>query len=354
MTAFQPPPTNSGEVRIPIIAVVIPCFKVSRQILGVISAIGPEVSLIFVVDDQCPEHTGDLVEEQVRDTRVHVVRLPINSGVGGAVMAGYKAAMAAGADVFVKIDGDGQMDPTLLPRFVQPIINGRADYTKGNRFFDIEKVRTMPTVRLIGNAGLSFFAKVSTGYWHMFDPNNGYTAIHARAASLLPLDKIDRRYFFESDMLFRLNTIHAVVVDIPMEAIYGDEVSNLDPVKEFGRFFKKHSVNFFKRIFYNYFLRDFSIASIELLAGLVSLAFGTVFGLEEWRKSLVHGVPATAGTVMVAAIPTLVGIQLLLNFLNFDMRRVSTTPIHLLISAMSPKDVGPAHGERTHGNNDEL
>ena len=139
--------------------------------------------------------------------------------------------------VVVKVDGDGQMDPRLIPSFVYPILRGEADYTKGNRFFDLESVRTMPRFRLLGNAILSFMTKLSSGYWNLFDPTNGFTAIHTDVARHLPFDKISRRYFFETDILFRLNTLRAVVVDVPMEAKYGDEVSNLKISKIVLEFF---------------------------------------------------------------------------------------------------------------------
>lgn len=111
--------------------------------------------------------------------------------------------------------------------------------------------------------------KLSSGYWDIFDPTNGYTAVHASVVARMPLDKISRRYFFESDMLFRLNTIRAVVVDVPMDARYGDEVSNLSVRKIVLDFAVRHLRNFGKRIFYNYFLRDLSLASLELVAGVL-------------------------------------------------------------------------------------
>ena len=209
------------------ITVVIPCFKVRSHILDVLSRIGPEVSRIYVVDDCCPENSGLHVQQNCRDERVVVIRSASNQGVGGAVLTGYSAAIADGADIIVKIDGDGQMDPRLLPRMVQPILKGHADYTKGNRFYDLTHIRRMPTIRLIGNAILSFMSKLSTGYWKVLDPNNGYTAIDARLIAHLPLERISKRYFFETDMLFRLNILRAVVMDIPMDAIYADEQSNL-------------------------------------------------------------------------------------------------------------------------------
>lgn len=117
---------------IPNIAVIIPCYKVREHILQVIAAIGPEMKLIFVVDDCCPEQSGDYVRENTRDPRIHIVRHPENKGVGGAVMTGYRLAIEQKMEILVKIDGDGQMDPALLIDFVKPILRGEADYTKGN------------------------------------------------------------------------------------------------------------------------------------------------------------------------------------------------------------------------------
>jgi len=218
--------TASGSFLVKI-AVVIPSYKVTKHILDVIAAIGEEVHRIYIVDDCCPDRSGEFVEQHCSDSRVVVLRNETNQGVGGAMMAGYKAAIEDGMDIIVKIDGDGQMDPALLQAFVSPIVSGEADYAKGNRFFDLESVRTMPKRRLFGNAALSFMTKLSSGYWNLFDPTNGYTAIHASVAKYLPFEKISNRYFFETDMLFRLNTLGAVVVDVPMVAKYADEVSNL-------------------------------------------------------------------------------------------------------------------------------
>jgi glycosyltransferase involved in cell wall biosynthesis len=295
-----------------------------------LDAIGPEVSQIYVVDDCCPEQTGAFVELNVADPRVKVIFNPVNLGVGGAVMAGYRAAIANAADVIVKIDGDGQMDAALISDFVAPILAGEADYTKGNRFFYLEEIRVMPKARLFGNAVLSFMTKLSSGYWDLFDPTNGYTAIHADVARHLPFAKISSRYFFETDMLFRLNTLRAVVIDIPMDAKYGDEVSNLKISKIIGEFLFKHTRNFLKRIFYNYYLRDLSLASIELPLGLMLIVSGGGFGLYHWLSSLKVGLTTPAGTVMLAALPILIGLQLLLAFLGYDIASVPRRPLHVL------------------------
>lgn len=319
------------------IAVVIPCYRVLDHILPLITRIGPEVASIYVVDDCCPEGTGQRVSAAIDDARVKVLHNPVNLGVGGAVMAGYLAAVQGGCEVIVKIDGDGQMDPALISSFVQPILSGEADYTKGNRFFRLEGVRSMPGVRILGNAVLSFMAKFSTGYWNLFDPTNGYTAIHARIVECLPLEKISARYFFETDLLFRLNTLGAVVVDIPMNAQYGEEVSNLKIRRILGEFMAKHLRNAVKRIFYNYYLRDMSAASIELPLGLALTVFGVFYGAAHWLEGLSHDTASPAGTVMLAALPTLLGAQLLIGFLNFDVANVPDRPLYPRLGPLSPE-----------------
>lgn len=319
------------------IAVVIPCFRVRRHILDVIARIGPEVEAIYVVDDRCPEESGRFVSAECTDPRVHVVYHTENQGVGGAVMTGYQAAIADGHDILVKVDGDGQMDPGLLPAFVAPLLAGEADYSKGNRFFHLEEIHNMPTIRLVGNAALSFMSKLSTGYWGIFDPTNGYTAIHAKVASHLPMEKISKRYFFETDMLFRLNTLRATVIDIPMDAVYGDEESNLRITKILPEFLVKHLRNTFKRIFYNYYLRDMSVASLQLPAGIFLMLFGMIFGITHWIQSSALNIPSPAGTVMLAALPVLAGLHLLLAFIANDVMNQPVRPMHKLLHLRTRK-----------------
>ena len=309
------------------IAVVIPAFKVSEHILGVVGNIGPEVNLIVVVDDCCPESSGLLVQNVSKDMRVKVLTHHENKGVGGAMITGYRFALDEGTDVIVKLDGDGQMDPALIPMLLEPILKEQADYVKGNRFFNVQAILRMPKARIFGNLVLSFFSKVSTGYWQVFDPNNGFTAIHASALKQLPLEKISNRYFFESDMLFRLNLARAVVVDIPMDAVYGEEKSNLSIVRTLFEFPTKHSRNFIKRIAYSYYLRDFTLASLELPVGLLLLISGSVAALYNWIHSAQLNQATPTGTLILIALMLLSSIQLLLSFASYDMQSSPKKPI---------------------------
>lgn len=286
-----------------------------------INNIGSEVSIIYVVDDKCPELSGEYVQQTCIDPRVKVIFNDENQGVGGAVISGYLASLKDNMDIIVKIDGDGQMDPSLIGDFINPISKEFADYTKGNRFYDVESLKPMPKIRLFGNTVLSFMTKFSSGYYNIFDPTNGYTAISSVALKKLNLEKLSKRYFFESDMLFRLNLINAKVVDVPMDAIYEDEQSNLHINKIILPFLKGHLKNATKRIIYNYFLRDFSVASIELFCGLLLSTFGVLYGLIGWYKSLFFNELASGGTVMLSALPIILGMQLLLGFIQADIER---------------------------------
>lgn len=312
----------------PVVAVVVPSYKVTNHILDTLSEIGKEVSYIFVVDDACPDGSGKLVQEKISDNRVKVIFHEENQGVGGAMVTGYKAALQTDADIIVKLDGDGQMDPKLIGDLINPIVAGRADYTKGDRLDSLTGLSQMPSIRLIGNAGLSLLTKISTGYWNITDPTNGFTAIHRDVLRALPLDMLSKRFFFESDMLFRLSLYKAVVWDVPMQARYGTEKSNLSILKTLWEFPWKHFKNFHKRLFYNYYLRDVSAASIELPLGIVLWWFGLIFGILAYNQSMATGVAATTGTVMISVVPLILGFQLLLAFVSHDVSSVPTRPRH--------------------------
>jgi dolichol-phosphate mannosyltransferase len=310
------------------IAVAIPCYRVAAKILDVIGRIGPEVAAIYVVDDACPERSGEVVETTVKDPRVRVIRHGANRGVGAATITGWAAAVADGADILVKLDGDGQMDPAYIPNLVLPVLQGEADYAKGNRFYAPEGLKGMPAIRLLGNGVLSFFSKLSSGYWTVLDPTNGYVALHAAVFKLLPREKLAQRFFFESDLLFRLNLVRAGVVDVAIASRYADERSNLRVHRVVLPFIWNQTRNFFKRVVYSYFVSDFSVGSLYLIFGFPIFLFGILYGLSEWNSYAQSGRFASAGTVMLAALPVIIGFQLLLSFLAYDVSNVPRGAIH--------------------------
>lgn len=312
---------------------VVPCYRVKAHILRVIARTPAWIGGIVCVDDACPEGSGDFIEAENKDPRVVVVRLPKNLGVGGATLAGYAEAVDRGAGIIIKVDGDDQMDLAMAAQLVAPILLGEADYAKGNRFTSISHLTTMPTVRVLGNAMLSFAAKLSTGYWNIFDPTNGYTAIDATVARLVMQKRVSRRFFFETDLLYHLGTLRAVVRDVPMPARYADEVSNIRIGQIVGPFALKHARNFAQRVVGQYFVRDFNAASLELVFGLFSTLFGVGYAMS-YLANRVPGQAASAGVVMLAALPVILGAQFLLQAMNFDVLNVPNRPIHPYLRAV--------------------
>jgi glycosyltransferase involved in cell wall biosynthesis len=300
------------------ICVIIPCYKVKKQLKKVVESCPSYIDKIFVIDDCCPEGSGAYILQVSNDERIEVIIHATNLGVGGAMRTGYVAAMSQHFDIAVKIDGDGQMDSNQIENLIHPILAMKADYTKGNRFFEIEAVRQMPKIRVIGNLGLTFMTKFSTGLWHIFDPNNGFTAIRGSILKKINLDKIDNRYFFESDMLFRLGLINARVRDVPIPPIYGEEKSNLKIKRVLFEFPLKHGRNYLKRIMYTYYLRDFNLASVQLPVGIALSGFGTILGIYSWINGIVAERPTPTGTLILIAMSFLAGLQLVLAFLSYD------------------------------------
>jgi dolichol-phosphate mannosyltransferase len=304
------------------VAVAVPAYKCKKTILSVIEAIPSFVEHIFIVDDSCPQNTGLYVTENVKDARVSVIFHAVNQGVGGATLSGFRAAHAAGARVVVKLDGDGQMDPELIADFVDPILAGESDFTKGNRFFYAGVVSKMPFVRLVGNAGLSLLAKLMTGYWNLMDPTNGFLALSCVVLDKLETERLEKRYFFEQDLLYRLGLMRARCIDVPMAATYGDEESSLSISHSLLTFPPKIVSRTFKRIVYSYFIRDFNLGSVFLTSGILATVFGLVAGIFGWYQSSHSGVFASAGAVMVAAIPFSLGVQFLLAWAQFEVTNV--------------------------------
>ena len=310
------------------IAVVLPAYRVKKQILDVLSRIDERVSEIYVVDDGCPERCGDYVREMASDDRLVVLTHEHNRGVGAAMITGYQAALKGKAEIIVKLDGDGQMEPEKIEVLVSPLLSGRADYSKGNRFFLSASLKTMPAIRLFGNGVLSFISKAVTGYWNLKDPCNGFTAIHREVLEMLPLEDLEHGYFFEQDVLFQLNEIRAVVEEVQIDALYGSEESSMQVSRIIVRFPLRLLRRFCRRIVRSYFLADFNVGSVGILGGIGLSLFGFLFGALHWWKSIATDVPATSGTVMVAALSVILGFQLLLEAVRYDVNNTPKRPIH--------------------------
>lgn len=327
-------------IELPIVAVVVPAYRAASTIASVIAGVPEFVRHVVVVDDGSPDETGQVVRG-LRDPRLDLVRLERNQGVGAAVMAGYERAIALGAEVIAKMDADGQMDPGHLLTLITPIVIGRADYTKGNRFLHERELRSMPGRRRFGNAGLSFLTKLASGYWDIFDPTNGYTAIHASVVPLLGDAPVGKRYFFESSMLLRLSLLRGVVQDVYIPARYpAGAASHLSESRAALQFPWRLLRGFVRRIVLQYFVRDFTAVSLYLVFGLLLGLFGTIWGLWHWALASQAGVAATTGTVMLAVLPIIVGVQLLLQALTLDIQNGPTEPIHASVRLVTADHAG--------------
>ncbi|HEY59375.1 MAG TPA: glycosyltransferase family 2 protein [Anaerolineae bacterium] len=311
----------------PHIAVVIPAYNVATHIRNVIKNIPPEITNIIVVDDVSKDETASVVR-RTRSKRLHLLKHKKNCGVGGAVLTGCSYALELGAEIIVKMDSDGQMDPTYLTALIQPIIDGKADYTKGNRFLHARELRKMPLKRRIGNLGLTFLTKLASGYWNIFDPTNGFTAIHRDVLRSLDTEAIAWDYFFETSMLLELHRLQAKVMDVPMPARYADEPSSISLTHSLVNFPGQLLFGFLKRLYQQYLLFDFNAASIYFLLGLPLLLFGVLWGLIHWYISIDTGEVASTGTVLIAVLPIILGVQFLTQALSLDIHSVPQQAIH--------------------------
>jgi glycosyltransferase involved in cell wall biosynthesis len=301
------------------VAVVIPAFNVARHIAGVIRGIPQFVDDIIVVEDAGSDNTAAIVQG-IDDARVTLARHGVNQGVGATMVTGFRLALDRGADVVVKMDGDGQMDPEALPALLDPVVVEGYGYAKGNRFLGENRLRDMPRIRLAGSFLLTFLSKLASGYWHLFDTVNGYVAIEAATLRKLPLDRIARRYFFESDMLIQLNVVGARVKDVPLPPRYGDERSSMRiswVLISFPVFLLK---GFWYRVYERHVLREFSPVALFWVLGTLLIAWGVAFGAFGWVRSSRTGVPATTGTVMLSVLPLIVGFQLALQAILIEIQ----------------------------------
>ena len=303
-----------------IISVVIPCYNVARQIERVICKIPDDITYIIAVNDCSTDETDCILSKLLQENkRLIYLKHEVNQGVGGAMITGFKKALELNCDIAIKMDGDGQMDHSNIHKIIKPNSSGLADFSKGNRFRDFKALKNMPAFRRVGNLGLSFLIKAASGYWNVFDPTNGFIAIHKDTLSAINFTKIHKRYFFESSLLIELYYSNAVVVEVPMKAQYADEKSNLSISKTLFEFPPKLLYAFIRRVILKYFLFDFNIASLYILFGLPVFLFGAVYGITNYIKYASQNAPAPTGTVVIPTLLIILGFQLLLSAANYDV-----------------------------------
>ncbi len=301
------------------IAAVIPAHNEARHIAQVIKTMPQFVDHVIVVDDASQDNTAE-VALACEDDRLIVLNTSENQGVGGATLLGYRKAIELDAAIIAKMDGDGQMLPEYLATLLDAIIEQNYDYAKGNRFLASESLAFMPKHRVFGNIVLTFLTKLASGYWHVFDPQNGYTAIKLEVLRGLKLNAIHKRFFFENDMLIHLNFLGHRVKDIAIPARYSEEESDINPFKVGLTFPLLLFKSFFSRIYQRYVLRDFSPIALFLLVGSILFGWGGVFGVYIWIVSIRTGRLTPTGTIMLSLLPLILGFQLLLQAMVLDIQ----------------------------------
>ncbi len=300
------------------VAVVVPAHNEELLIGKVIQTMPELVDHIIIADDASPDSTAEAARA-VADHRTEVITLPENQGVGGAILTGHTRALELGADVSVVMAGDAQMDPAFLPSLLDPIASGDAQFTKANRFYGPGSFAGMPRHRIFGNIVLSFLTKAASGYWSLFDPQNGYTAIHRAALERLPMDRIAKRYEFENDMLIQLNILRVPARDVPIPAVYGDEVSGMKLSKVAPRILRQLWRGFWQRMWWKYVVQSFSPVALMFFSGLALVGFGFAMGIFVLVNTI--GPPiASPGTVILSVAPFLTGTHLLIMALFLDIQ----------------------------------
>lgn len=301
------------------ITTVIPAYNEARHIAQVIQTMPDFVDRIIVVDD-CSKDDTFASAAATGDPRLVSLKTPQNQGVGGAMALGYSHALELGAEIIVKMDADAQMDPAYLSHLLDALIDGDYDYSKGNRFLAGESLASMPKHRIFGNVMLTFLTKLASGYWHIFDPQNGYTAIKSDALRILDLSRIHKRFFFENDMLVHLNYFGRRVKDVAIPARYGEEQSHLNIVGISFTFPMLLIRRFLRRIYQKYVLRDFSPIALFLFLGAVLFGWGAGFGVYLWIRGAITGIATPTGTIMLSLLPLILGFQLLLQAIVLDIQ----------------------------------
>lgn len=319
------------------VAVVIPCYRVERHIADVVFAIPAFVDKIICVDDASDDGTNGVLEK-LCDPRLVILRHERNQDVGGAMITGFKEALKLGADIVVKLDGDGQMDAGRMAALIHPIVFQQCDYAKGNRLSSTADMRGMPCVRLFGNLVLSLLTKAASGYWKLMDPQNGYLAISGKLLKRLNLDKIARDYFFENSMLIEAALQNARIADVVMPAFYGNEKSNLRVSRILFRFPGKIIMGFLRRLLIKNVLHDLSPMVIFLILGLLLFIPGTCLGLWLWLRGFIYpdAPAAKTGTIMLALVPLICGYILIVQAILMD---IVFSPNVLAVN-MEPEEIG--------------
>ena len=300
------------------LGVVVPCYMGGDITIKLISEILEYADQIVLVDDKCPLNTGRKLLKANLSKNIHIIFNEKNIGVGGSTKKGFQWLLNTDCEIILKMDADYQMNPYDIPKMCNPIIRNQCDATKGNRFSNFDKLIKMPKIRLLGNTFLSYLAKLSTGYWEIFDPTNGFIAFRVEALKEIDLQKTDNRFFFETELLFRCVLKELIIKNVAIDAKYTNNYSSLKPLKEIFPFLFKNIKLLFKRIIYQYYLLDFNVGSIELLLSIIFTFLSIIIGIYLILASNITRELASSGTVSIFTILSIISVQFFLSFIYYD------------------------------------
>jgi glycosyltransferase involved in cell wall biosynthesis len=299
------------------VAVVVPAYNEEVLVASTVASVPPFVDRIFVVDDGSSDATAP--KAQAADPRTEVIRHERNEGVGGAIVTGYRQAIAERIEVTCVMAADGQMDPGDLETLARGVASGQCDYAKANRLFTGQAWQLIPKTRYIGNAILSFLTKIASGYWHIADSQSGYTAVSLETLEILDLDRIYRRYGFPNDMLVHLNVWNRRVRDYSSRPVYGvGERSGIRLHRVVPAISWLLVKGFFWRLREKYVIRDFHPLVLFYAIGLVLFGAGVLLGIAETALRIA-GNAIPVATIVLVALLIISGLQFLLFAMWFDM-----------------------------------
>ncbi len=306
------------------VAVVVPCHNEQLLIRRVIETMPAYVDKIVIVNDKSTDNTAVVVREYVEKEpdRVVLIDLEVNQGVGGAIAQGYIWCRDNKIQCTAVMAGDAQMDPNDLSMLLDPIVEDRADYSKGNRFFYDDAFRLIPKVRFFGNAGLSLLTKIASGYWHVADSQTGYTVANLRVLETIHLEGIYKRYGMPNDVLVKLNVYNFRVKDVPIKPVYGvGEKSGIKVRKVLFTIPMLLTRLFFYRLTRKYIIHDTHPLVLFYFLGFFLLAIDVPLIIRAiWRFLQSHSGAAVSNVNLLAILfCTFIGFQSLFFAMLFDM-----------------------------------
>ncbi|MEE9393012.1 MAG: glycosyltransferase family 2 protein [Planctomycetota bacterium] len=302
------------------VVVTVPAYNEGRLIRRTLATIPEFVDGIIVVDDKSEDSTlAEAKAAAVDDARIYIIERDKNGGVGAAIVDGYRAFLRGEGDICVVMAGDAQMDPDDLAHLLAPLVEDRCDYAKGNRLLTRDVAKVMPKDRYLGNIIFTALTKWASGYWHVVDSQCGYTAVSRATLQNLDLDAVFTGYGVPNDLLIRLNVAQARVCDVPVRAIYGEEVSGIQPFTTIPRISMILIKGFWWRMWQRYVLRDFHPLVLLYAFGFLLVLLGLMGGFWLTLQRVLFDHSITSATVVLDALCLLIGFQSVLFAMTFDM-----------------------------------